>query len=350
MVTPTLNQASYLEQTLRSVRAQGYEPLQHIVMDGGSTDGTLDILRREQDAGRLELVTEPDRGMYDAINKGLARARGEILAYLNSDDAWFPWTLETVTAAFAARPDAEIIFGDGIKVEEGTGTQRLRLFGPFDRLSLANFESICQPAVFWRRRLYERMGGFDSSMRFVADLDYWLRAAERGAVIAHVSEVLAIERIHEERLSSSQEGPMAAEAQAMRAVHAGSRGGPEGRIRARERDKCWQRWLWLRFMVAFAIRPLDRSWRRFIRDGGVTVRGRQALRAIRHYKYHGLYDAVTSSLAAEILGSDRNPPVPPPGLAARLVKRAKLLALAVPFMPMARLDVTGVQLRRLARS
>ena len=159
VVMPTLNQARFLERALESVHAQTYHPIEHVVIDGGSTDGTVEILRRAAAAGRLSYVSEDDRGMYDAINKGLARTTGEILAYLNSDDAWFPWAVETVVAAFEAHPDADLVYGDGIKVDEASGSHRLRILPPFHRISVANYESLCQPAVFWRRELYERMGG-----------------------------------------------------------------------------------------------------------------------------------------------------------------------------------------------
>jgi GT2 family glycosyltransferase len=349
IVTPTLNQAPFLERTLASVRAQRYPNLEHIVIDGGSTDGTLDILRREAELGRLQFVSQADSGMYDAINKGLARTTGSILTYLNSDDAWFPWAVETIVAAFANRPDADLVFGDGIKVTEPGGSQRLRIFEPFDRVSLSNYESICQPAVFWRRRLYESLGGFDASMRYVADLDYWLRAAGAGGTIVHVSEVIAIERVHAARLSTAHEAAMASEARAMRAKHAGDAGGPEGRLRAVERDRRWQRWLWLRFMLAVALWPLVRSWPRFIREAGVSVSGRRILRAVRQYRYMWLVDAVSSSLAAEILGTETKPRSRrAPSVRKRFVHRIRLLAAALPFLPMARIGITGTALRRLA--
>jgi hypothetical protein len=334
VITPTLNQAGFLERMLASLRAQTYPSIEHVVIDGGSTDGTLEILRRESDLGHLQWVSEADSGMYDAINKGLARASGDILAYLNSDDAWFPWTLETIVAAFAAQPAADVVYGDGLKVMDATGSQRLRLFGPFDRVSLASYESLMQPAVFWRRRLYQRSGGFDAGLRYVADLDYWLRAAASGSALVHVDEVIAIERIHPTRLSSVDEGPMAAEDAGMRARHAGDRGGPAARAWARDRDERWQRWLWLRFLVSFAVRPLGRPWRRFLRSGRVTVRGRQVLLGIQIDHRRQLWGAVSSGLAAEIL---TGAPPPSRGRALRsALQRARLVALVLPMLVQAR--------------
>src|SRR5438034_1177291 len=164
------------------------------------------VIRRRRIAASagIRWMSGPDDGMYDAVNKGLATASGDILAYLPSDDAYLPWAIETIVDRFASRPRLDLAFGDGITIEEDFGTQILRLYAPFDRISLANHASLMQPAVFWRRRLHERLGGFDARMRYVADLDYWLRAAAAGATMAHVAEVIALERVHEGRLSSAR--------------------------------------------------------------------------------------------------------------------------------------------------
>ena len=299
IVTPSLNQARYLDVALRSVAAQGHPRMEHIVVDGGSTDGTLDILRREGDRGAIRWVSEPDGGMYDAINKGLALSTGEVLAYLNSDDAYLPWALDAVTKVFASRPDVDLVFGDGVKIDEGTGAQRVRLFPPFDRVSLANYESVMQPAVFWRRRVLDLIGGFDATLRFVADLDYWLRAGAAGARIVHLDEVIAIERIHEARLSTARKDAMAAENREMRARHAGLAGGPAGRELAKARYRRWQRWLWFRFLVASATPWLPGPWHRFLQAGRVTVRPGRVIRGAAKYPLQ--WNAVTSGFAAEVL-------------------------------------------------
>jgi len=202
---------------------------------------------------------------------------------------------------FESRPDVDVVFGDGIKVEEESGRQRLRLFPPFDRVSLANYESLMQPAVFWRRRLVDRIGGFDTTMRYVADLDYWLRSAAAGAKIAHVNEVIAIERIHEGRLSSVERDSMAAEDQGMRAKHAGANGGPTGRQRAKDRYIRWQRFLWFVFVLAATFRSVPGPWQRFLHEGKITVRRRRALRGSQPQQRPRLWNSVVSNRASEIL-------------------------------------------------
>ena len=300
MVTPTLNQARFLEPTLRSVRAQTYPAIEHVVVDGGSTDGTLDILRREGQKGTIRWISEPDTGMYDAVNKGLAMAKGEVLAYVNSDDAYLPWAIDAVMRLFEARPAVDVVFGDGLKVDEESGVQNLRLFPPFDRVSLANYESLMQPAVFWRRRVVDRIGPFDSQLRYVADLDYWLRASAV-TTIAHVAEVIAVERVHAGRLSTAHRAAMAVEDAGMRALYAGRAGGAGGRAKAKTRDLRWQRALWLRFLALSLLRLRIGPWRQFRREGHITVRPRRILSGMRPHKNQRLRNAVVSRLAVDIL-------------------------------------------------
>ena len=221
IVTPTLNQGRFIEATIRSIPGQTYRRFfEHIVIDGGSSDETLAILRRHEGTYPMRWISEPDEGMYDAVNKGLRLASGDILTYLNSDDLYFPWTLGTVAAAFAADPQPDLVFGDAISVHLGTSVQRLALLLPFDRRSLTVMHSLAQPAVMWRRSLLERVGSFDPGLRFVGDLDYWLRATEHGR-IRHIDEVLAVELIHGGNLSQRAAAEMTAEDLRMRARHGG---------------------------------------------------------------------------------------------------------------------------------
>ena len=123
----------------------------------------------------MRWISEPDRGMYDAVNKGLRLASGEILAYLNSDDLYFPWTFEVVADQFSRHLEADLVFGDSLGVLEPSGAEDLRFQPAFRYDFLLRAGSFVQPAVFWRRRVYEALGGFDDSFRLAADLDYWLR-------------------------------------------------------------------------------------------------------------------------------------------------------------------------------
>ena len=301
VVTPTLNQGRFIEATIRSIQAQTYRNLEHIVVDGGSTDETLDILRRHERRYPMRWISEADQGMYDAVNKGLRLASGEILAYLNSDDAYFPWTLGTAAAAFAADPGLDLVFGDAISVHLGTSLQRLALLPPFDRRNLTVMHSLAQPAVMWRRSLLERVGSFDPGLRFVGDLDYWLRATEHGR-IRHIDEVLAVELIHGGNLSQRAAAEMTAEDLRMRARHGGGPAASRAvRRRATLRSKLWRRRVLLRFMFAM-LAPGHRGWQHFRGEGDLEISLSRLLLAMApRAGDRMLANAVTSDLANRIL-------------------------------------------------
>src|SRR5690349_10977185 len=134
IVTPTLQRATFLERTLRSIRAQTYPSVEHIVVDGGSTDGTLPLLEQYASTYNMRWLSEPDGGIYDAINKGMRMATGDILAYLNSDDLYFPWTVDVVMRAFEEHPEADLVYGDAIRLDEIRGWVTPAFMPPFSAL------------------------------------------------------------------------------------------------------------------------------------------------------------------------------------------------------------------------
>lgn len=253
---------------------QTYPGIEHVVIDGGSTDGTVEVLRQHEGAYDLRWVSEPDRGMYQAINKGLALARGEVLAYLNSDDAYPPWAVEVAVRALAEHPEVDIVYGDGLTIDQRTGRQRISCIPGFDPASLALVGSLVQPAVFFRRRVYEALGGFDDRLAFVGDLEYWLRAG-REMVFMRIDEVLAIERIHTAALSVKAARQMLREDAEARGAYAARTRVPLGlrRLAARARAAGWRRFLWLRFLAAAMRRPKRRDgpWGQFITSGDLRI-------------------------------------------------------------------------------
>ncbi len=154
IITPSFNQALYLEQTIQSVLAQDYPSLEYIIVDGGSTDGSLDIIRKY--ANQLAWwVSEPDSGQADAINKGLQRARGEVVAWLNSDDLYLPGAISAAVQALEANPAAGMVFGDAVTIDEKGIELNPLVFGNWGLQELMRFRIICQPAVFMRRAALE---------------------------------------------------------------------------------------------------------------------------------------------------------------------------------------------------
>ncbi|MEO8587710.1 MAG: glycosyltransferase family 2 protein [Acidobacteriota bacterium] len=177
LVTPSLNQGKFIRATIESVLSQGYRDLDYRVQDGGSTDGTLTVLRTYEE--RVPFVSEKDAGQADAINKGLARATGEVLGYLNSDDVLRPGALSAVGEAFASDPDLLFVWGRAGYLNEVGASVSPYLVRPdaIERLADACF--IAQPAAFFRRKVWDEIGPFDASLHHTMDYDYWLRIAAR---------------------------------------------------------------------------------------------------------------------------------------------------------------------------
>ncbi|MGI9145089.1 MAG: glycosyltransferase family 2 protein [Chloroflexota bacterium] len=178
IVTPSFNQADFLEKTIRSVLLQGYPDLEYIVVDGGSTDGSVEIIRKYE-RHLAYWVSETDAGQSHAINKGFSRATGDIFAWLNSDDFYAPGVLSRVAAEFAARPEIGLVYGDCLFLDEGDGSTRLRPARQmgFDRL-LVGDNPIWQPSTFFRRSVFEEAGGVDESLHLALDYDLWLRSTK----------------------------------------------------------------------------------------------------------------------------------------------------------------------------
>ncbi len=195
IVTPSFNQAAYLEATIRSVLSQDYPRLEYLIMDGGSTDGSVDIIRRH--APRLAYwESRRDAGQAAAINAGFARASGDILGWLNSDDTYEPGAIRAAVEALAAHPEADALYGDCAFVDPAGSLLTVFRGRPFDLAEYVATEGfIHQPTVFLRRRVLDRVGMLDASLHFCMDHDYWLRMAGRCRWL-YLPESLARFRVH----------------------------------------------------------------------------------------------------------------------------------------------------------
>ena len=203
IVTPSFNGRRFLEETSRSILSQqGDFDLEWVVVDGGSTDGTLDLLRTFDHDPRVRWVSEPDRGQSHAINKGLALARGDVVAWLNTDDLYTPGALSAVADAFARNPSArwlvgryEIIDDAGRSIRPSVVRYKERSLRRYAYRKLLRENFISQPAVFWRRPFGEKVGPLDESLHYTMDYDLWLRMG-READPLFVDRVLAQFRLY----------------------------------------------------------------------------------------------------------------------------------------------------------
>lgn len=202
VITPTYNQAEFIEETLLSIEAQAYPNLEHVVVDALSTDATPDILARY--AGRLPMrvIREADRGQSDGINKGIRASTGEITCWLNSDDRFRPDALHTVARAFAANPDAGVVFGRGAKIARDGREIYTVPFRPFNRSHLRTAYRVVQPAMFFRRDLFLEAGGLDEDLHYAMDWDLLIRMAAKCEVIA-IENTLAEIRYYDDTKTST---------------------------------------------------------------------------------------------------------------------------------------------------
>lgn len=203
IVTPSFNQSEFIERTLKSVLEQSYPNLEYYVQDGGSADGTTDVLRRYSD--RLTgWVSCPDNGQSHAINLGLAKTSGEIMAWLNSDDILLPGALAYVADYFIHHPEADVVYGHRILIDENDRQIGRWMMPPHDDKVLSWTDFIPQETMFWRRSIWDKAGGqIDESFQFAMDWDLLVRFRDAGARFARLPRFLGGFRIHPHQKTSA---------------------------------------------------------------------------------------------------------------------------------------------------
>jgi glycosyltransferase involved in cell wall biosynthesis len=277
IITPSFNQAAYLEQTICSVLGQGYPNLEYIIIDGGSTDSSVDVIRKF--ANRIAYwVSEKDRGQAHAINKGLERATGDIVAYLNSDDYYLDGALARVADCFNRYPDVDLLHGrcrvvdrGGMKVGERIGS-----ITEYDEILDLwevwwNRRNFVQPEVFWTKRIGDKIGPFREDLFWVMDYEYWLRILGAGGRVCFIDAELAAFRLQPNQKSTQPERTAEELLQVVRPhIFSGNRS-----VSRSKRIELKGKWI---FNVGFlkevedSLQRGEKRWRRLIRLAWFSIR------------------------------------------------------------------------------
>lgn len=196
IITPSYNQAKYLEQTIQSVLTQEYANIEYIVIDGGSNDGSVDIIKKYQDK-LAYWISEKDNGQADAINKGFAKATGGIIAWLNSDDYYLPETITKAVKVFEENPEVVLVYGNMLAVDENGKTFNTLNYKQLTLEDLICFQIIGQPAVFFRKVALEKTNGLNLNFHFLLDHLFWIELAQHGKML-YVNQTWSAARYHVE--------------------------------------------------------------------------------------------------------------------------------------------------------
>jgi glycosyltransferase involved in cell wall biosynthesis len=205
VIVPSLNQGRYIERTIASVVEQDYSNKECIVIDGGSKDNTIEVLKSFGDS--IRWISEPDRGQSHAVNKGVGLSGGEIIGWLNSDDTYVPGALTAISGYFSAHGNADIVYGNGNFIDEAD-----RIIGPYPTkeydYELFRHECyICQPALFLKRSIFDKHGGLDEAFRFAMDFEYWLRIGREENMVS-IDTLLANYRLHDASITTQSRRDM----------------------------------------------------------------------------------------------------------------------------------------------
>ena len=277
IVTPSYNQAAFLEQTIDSVLSQGYSNVEYIIIDGGSTDGSVEIIRRYE-KHLAYWVSEPDRGQTHAINKGMQRATGEIRAYLNSDDYYLPATFAAVADYLHSRPDVDLVHGRCrvVDVQGKTIGQRFGSITRYDEILDLwdvwwNQMNFVQPEVFWTRRIAMNVGPFREDLFLVMDYEYWLRILRVGGKVGTLDSELACFRMQPNQKSTQPERTAAELLGVVRPFIWEK----SALVSRKKRNELKAKWIFdalFRTEAARSIASGHSRWRRWSRLLGLTVR------------------------------------------------------------------------------
>jgi glycosyltransferase involved in cell wall biosynthesis len=206
VVTVVLNGEKYIEQAILSVKNQDYPYIEHIVVDGGSTDKTLEIVKKYKETYNIKWSSEKDKGAVDAINKGFDIAQGDIFCSLDSDDVYLPHTIKKVAATFQSRPKADVVFGNSFLIDQYDRKigYSVRTHFDFDMFLYLGM-NITPQSAFWRREIHQKVNGMDRQYNICSDRDFFMRIALARGTFYHVRDFLSCYRLHQNQQTKNAE-------------------------------------------------------------------------------------------------------------------------------------------------
>lgn len=224
IITPSYNQGQFIERTLQSVAMQREQlpehvALEHVVFDGGSTDNTVNVLTQFKPT--VKWTSEKDRGQTHAVNKGIAATDGDIVGWLNSDDIYYPHTLKDVLAFFTQNPECNVVYGMADHIDTNDNPFEVYPTEPWDFERLQKTCLISQPALFFRRRVFEKYGLLNESLKYCMDYEYWIRLAKQGEKFSYVQTKWAGSRLYADTKTLSSRVAVQAEINDMFKHHFG---------------------------------------------------------------------------------------------------------------------------------
>jgi len=196
IITTSFNQCEFIEDAILSVKNQSYPNIEHIIIDGQSTDNTLEVIKKYEGTYNMWWISEPDSGPVEATNKGFRKAGGDILGQLPTDDMFLPWAVSVAVEHLMSHPEVELIYGDLLHIDLETGLSRISFFPKLSLSTLRRSGYLPSIAAFFRKSVFEKAGFLDENLSAGGDYEYWIRVAEHCKVFK-IEEVLALDRIHD---------------------------------------------------------------------------------------------------------------------------------------------------------
>lgn len=295
IVTPSYNQREFIEDVILCVKNQSYPNIEHIIVDGASTDNTLSIIKKYEGTYNLHWTSEPDENPIQAINKGFSRATGEIIARLCTDDLYFPWTVSVAVNYFNNHPDVELIYGDMIDIHLRTGIKRLSFY-PQLKPPLLSYPS---PSTFFSRSVIEKLGLFREDLVVAGEYEYWVRVNQKCKVVK-IDEFLGIDRVQAKSMRVRNRPQMLEESKIVIQTHSLLKGTRWHLFKLAFWLKAYltKKYLQIKFVFHYQKRgDLSHPWQNLIRFHGFRVlswyRFFITLLPFGHYGYKGNWFTLT---------------------------------------------------------